>query len=95
MYSVYVFTSLKQELVKNGSVRFAVRVRPDAPKTKILEVMDDESIKIAVAAPADKGKANAQLIKFLASEFGVTASQVSIVSGKTNRHKLILIKDLN
>jgi uncharacterized protein (TIGR00251 family) len=56
-----------------------------------MEHMDDDSIKIAIAAPPEGGKANAALIKFLAQEFEVPASNVQIVSGQTARMKLVQI----
>jgi len=79
------------ELAAKGSVTFAVRARPSAPTTKAVEKLDDESIKIAIAAPPEKGKANAELIKFLSKEFAVSKSQITIVSGATAPHKLIRI----
>jgi uncharacterized protein (TIGR00251 family) len=83
---------LMNELHRNGIVRFYIRAKPNAAHNKILEVMDDESIKVAIAAPAEGGKANAELIRFLAGTFGVSKGQVKIVSGKTVRTKLVEIK---
>jgi len=79
---------LHQELAEKGSIRFYVRAIPNAPQTKVLEVMDDESMKIAVRAPAEKGKANKELVKFLAKEFG---GNVEIVSGHSSRMKLVRV----
>ena len=86
-------SALQSELVEKGSVRFAVRARPNAPVTKVLDVLDDESVKIAIKAPAEGGKANAELVRFLAQEFGVSREQVKIVSGASARHKLVQIKN--
>lgn len=83
--------NLRKELQAKGSVRFAVRARPNAPQTKVLEIMSDESVKIALKAVPANGKANTELMKFLAKEFHVKTDQIKIVSGKTNRHKLISI----
>jgi len=44
-----------------------------------------------VAAVADDGKANKELIKFLARELGVGRYNIEIVSGKTSRMKLVEI----
>ncbi|MFH1670809.1 MAG: DUF167 domain-containing protein [Patescibacteria group bacterium] len=87
-----MFEALVQELAEKGSVRFYVRAVPNAPQTKVLEVMDDESVKIAVAAKPEKGKANRELVKFLAKEFGVNVGNIEIVSGKIARMKLISIR---
>jgi uncharacterized protein len=68
-----------------------VRARPGSSRTKATSVMDDESIKIDIAAAAEGGKANAELIKYLAKEFGVDRTHIKIVSGATDRHKLVRI----
>ncbi len=80
-----------QELNESGSVHFTVRAVPNAPELKILEVMDDESIKIAVNAQSEKGKANKELIKFIANQFGVEKSKVSILSGESARIKIVKV----
>ncbi|MCF7844654.1 MAG: DUF167 domain-containing protein [Kiritimatiellales bacterium] len=77
---------LHQELADTGSVQFYVRAVPNAPQTKVLEVMADDSVKIAVAAQPEKGKANVELLKFLKKEFG---GNVQIISGQSARIKLV------
>lgn len=88
-----MFALLLQELQQKGSVQFYVRARPGMASTKAVELMDDESIKIDIAALAENGKANAELIRYLAGEFEVDRSQVSIVSGAKARVKLIRISE--
>lgn len=86
-----MFHSLMQELRHQGSVRFYVRARPGAAVTRVLGKMDDASIKISIAAPPESGKANTELIRFLAEKFAVPPSGVWIVSGQTARMKLVQI----
>jgi uncharacterized protein (TIGR00251 family) len=81
-----------ETLANIGSVSFSVRARPNAAKTKVVSVMDDGSIKIAVAAPAEEGKANAELVAFLSKEFNVRASQIEIVAGGFGRRKIVRIE---
>lgn len=69
-----------------------IRVRPQARQTKITSTLADGSIKIALAAPAEDGKANAELIRFLAEEYGVDRQKIEIVTGQTNRRKTIRIQ---
>jgi len=88
-----MFEAQHQELAECGSVQFTVRAVPGAAKTRVMEIMDDESVKIAIAAPPEKGKANIELIRFLAKEFGVAKENVEIVAGKTARVKLIRVRD--
>lgn len=81
--------NLKQQLTTKGSLYCSVRVVPKASKTEVMEIMADGSYKIRVAAPPKEGKANAALIKFLKKE--LAASEVKIISGKTERIKLVRI----
>lgn len=80
-----------ENLANNKEVYLKVKVLPGAGKTVFLGTMADETIKIAVAAQADKGKANLELIKFLAIELKVYKYQVKIISGLTERIKLIKV----
>lgn len=50
-----------------------------------------ESVKIRITAPPIEGKANAHLIKFLAKQFGVPNSAISIISGELGRQKKVKI----
>ncbi len=50
-------------------------------------MMDDGTYKIRIAASAEGGKANAELIRFLKKSFGL--GEAAIISGQTDRIKLI------
>lgn len=67
------------------------------PKSTSNEIVgwENEELKVRIAAPPDKGKANQALIKFLAKFFEVTQAQVVLLSGETSRHKKILFEDTN
>jgi uncharacterized protein len=86
-----MFTRLKKELEENGQAYVRIKVIPGAPRTEIKDTMADGTIKIAVAAAPEKGKANAALIKFLAEEFGVPKNNIEIISGASDRMKLVKI----
>ncbi len=53
--------------------------------------MTDGTLKIAVAAAPEKGKANQALIAFIATEMGLRKYQVKIISGVAERLKLIKV----
>lgn len=53
--------------------------------------MADGTVKIALKAPPADGRANAELIRFLADEFQTRRSSVRILSGGTSRRKLVSI----
>lgn len=66
------------------------RIQPRASADSFAEILDD-AIKIRITAPPVDGKANAHLIKFLASQFKVAKQQVSIIKGDTSRQKRVRI----
>lgn len=68
-----------------------VKVIPKSSKTELVETMADGTLKIRVKAPPEKGKANKELIKFLAEHFGTRKESITIISGKTDHIKLIKI----
>lgn len=68
-----------------------IKVIPKSAKNEIVETMEDGTLKIRIAAPPEKGKANAELIKFLSKHFEVPKTSISIVSGKSDPLKLIKI----
>ncbi len=63
--------------------RFKVLVKPNAKKTEILS-QNNNTLKIAVAAPPQQNKANIALIKFLSKKFG----KVRLVSGISSKTKV-------
>lgn len=67
--------------------RLKVKVKPNARKTEILK-WDGEKLHVAIAAPADKNKANGELIRFLSKK---TGKKVKITRGLTSKDKSILI----
>ena len=71
--------------IKEGEdgITFVAKIVPGSSKTAIAGVLDD-MIKIKVAAPPEKGKANQCLIAFLARKLGVKKNAISITTGQTN-----------
>jgi len=67
---------------------FRVRVQPGASKNEMVGIQED-ALRIRIAATPVEGKANKALIQFLAKHFGVKRSQVEILSGHTSRIKTI------
>jgi uncharacterized protein (TIGR00251 family) len=66
-----------------------VRVIPNARKRAITRVGSQLKVKL-VSLPRD-GKANEELIEYLAGIFGVKKSSVRIVRGEKERNKVISI----
>ena len=75
---------------KDGAVTFQVRVIPRSSRSEIVGEYDG-ALKVKLNAPPVDGAANAELIKLLAKEFGVSKSQVEILSGNTSKLKQIKV----
>lgn len=72
----------------DGSLVLSLHIQPGAKKTEIAG-LHGEALKIRLAAPPVDGKANAELIAFLAKTCGVPKSAVELVSGETSRTKRV------
>ena len=66
-----------------------IKVIPKSSKTEIAGTMDDGTLRVRVAAVPEKGKANAELIAFLAKHYKISKSSVEIISGETSQHKQV------
>lgn len=77
--------------VQPDRITLAVRVLPNSKRQKIEGLWNNTHLKIALQAPAVDGKANDALIAFLSKEFGIRKSDISLISGQTNRLKVIEI----
>lgn len=71
----------------------AVRVQPNASVTKIAGEHGDE-LKIRLAAAPVDGKANAELVRFLARAAGVPRAAVAVVRGQSARSKTVRITEV-
>ncbi|MCZ2148700.1 MAG: DUF167 domain-containing protein [Bryobacterales bacterium] len=69
-----------------------IKVIPRSSRTEMAGEMADGALKVRVAAPPEKGKANAELCAFLAKHYGVPRDSVSIMSGETSPLKRVRIR---
>jgi len=79
---------------KKGAA-LAVRVTPRASKNKIVEVLEDGTLKVHLAALPVDDEANLELLKFMGEVLGVPKSRLDIVAGATGRDKLIAVIDMD
>ena len=86
-----MFTKLKRQFNKNGEIYLRIKARPGAGKTVIKKFLEDDTIKIDIAASPVKGRANEELINFLANEFEVLKKNVKIIIGHSEKLKLVKI----
>lgn len=74
-----------------GATGIPVRVTPNCKKSCVSGLWG-HSVKVRVAAPAEKGKANKELCRFMAAFLKTKRSNVSLHKGKSSRNKLLLVK---
>jgi uncharacterized protein len=75
------------------SLVLALKITPKAPRTAWAGVLDDGTIKVRVAAPPEKGKANDELVRFLARQLNVPPANVEILSGATSQRKQVRVSE--
>lgn len=64
---------------------------PNAKKTEIIGWLDDNTVKIKIAAPPREGKANEELLCFLAEYYKKPKSLIKIIRGATTKIKQVEI----
>ena len=79
--------------VKDGRVRFAVRVQPRASSNEIVGLHGD-AMKIRLTAPPVDGAANEELVAFLSKVFVVGRKSVTILAGESSRSKIVEIEGI-
>jgi uncharacterized protein (TIGR00251 family) len=85
---------LLQVREENGSVYFKVRIIPRASREGVVGLYED-ALKIRLTAAPVDGKANEACRAFLAKILSVSRAQVEIISGHTNRNKVIKVSGVN
>lgn len=73
--------------------RIAVRVQPNAAQSKVTGFKDG-ALQVRITAPPVEGKANQELVRFLADVLGVSKSSLTIEKGLTSRSKLVAVRGL-
>lgn len=72
-------------------MKVGVVVKPGSKKGPLVEEAGEDLI-VYVREPAVGGKANAAVVKLLASHFGVSKSTVSLLCGGTAKHKIFEVE---
>ncbi len=76
--------------VRSGCVFLRVRAKPGAREDSVLGVHGSELV-VAVRAPPEKGRANAEIARVLARALGVPRSDVVLKLGGSSAHKLYTV----
>jgi uncharacterized protein (TIGR00251 family) len=72
----------------------SVRAQPGARRNALVGEQAG-SLKIAVTAPPDQGRANKALAEILCDQLGLKKSQVELMSGPTSREKKFLLRGMS
>ena len=67
-----------------------LHVQPGAARSDFAG-MHGDALKVRLAAAPVQGKANAELIRFLAEQFGVPRRNVQLLRGETSRAKTVRV----
>ncbi len=70
--------------------RIKLKIITRAKKEEIQKLSED-SYRIKILSPPEKGKANKRIIELLSKEFGVKKQDIRITSGKTSNRKIVKV----
>lgn len=76
----------------NSSPKYAllVNVQPNASLNQIN--FDSEGCNIKISSPPTKGKANKDLLQFIAKTLNISKSQVTLIKGQTSHKKIFVVE---
>jgi len=75
------------------SCRLRLRIVPNAKRSEVVGPHGD-ALKLKIAAPALEGRANEELVEFLAEKLSLPRRSVTLVSGEKSRDKVVAIEGL-
>ncbi len=70
----------------------AIHVVPNAPKSVVVGRHGD-AIKLKLQAPAIEGRANEELLRFVAVTLGISRAAVRLRRGEKSREKVVEVDD--
>jgi len=73
-----------------GGVQLQLHVQPGASRTGLAGTHGD-ALKVRVAAPPADGRANRELIEYLAEFLGVARGNLTLLKGENGRRKTIVV----
>jgi len=77
-------------------IELFIKATPKAAKNRLGAIVEDShkrhALKVYVTEPPENNQANQAAIEFIAKQFGLSKSQISLVNGATSREKTLLIE---
>ena len=80
-------------MVEREAARILAHIQPNAGRSEVLGFKDGV-LRVNIAAPPTKGKANNELVRLLSHVLGVGKGNLTIEKGITGRKKTIAITEL-
>ena len=81
----------RAKLETDKRLTLSLKVSPKSSRNEIAGFLEDGTMKLKITAAPEKGKANAEIVAFLADLFAVSKRQVEIVRGETSALKTVVI----
>lgn len=69
-------------------VRIRLHIQPGAKRNQVVG-LHGEALKVQIKAPPEDGRANAELLGFLAAVLEVSKRDLTLVTGLTSRQKVV------
>lgn len=76
--------------LNDGTLEISILVSAGSRKAGIRGI-HGKSVKLAVSAPPERGKANAEASELVAGWLGVPARNVKVVAGQASRNKVLRV----
>jgi len=80
--------------ISGRETRILLRVHPNAPRNEVAGFAAGV-LRVRVAAPPVKDKANKELVAFLSQILGVSKGALTIIKGRASKNKVIAIDGLS
>ncbi|MDR3491555.1 MAG: DUF167 domain-containing protein [Gammaproteobacteria bacterium] len=75
--------------ITNQEIELKIFVKPNAKRTALLTINDEQGLVIALHAKPQDGEANTELIIFLAELLDLPKTKITLPRGAHSRHKKI------
>ena len=77
-----------------SEARISLHVYPNAPRNQVVG-FEGGVLRVKVAAPPVRDKANKELVAFLSQILGVNKGALTIIHGRASRNKVLAIDGLS
>lgn len=76
------------------TVVLPIKILTGKNESKVIQILENGTIKIQLKAVPKEGKANRELIRFLSKKLKIVPEKIKIIKGISSRNKLIKIESL-